>query len=143
MTTRAIVGAGLAAIVALAAAPAGAGAHAIVRPAGDVITFTSPRRRRRTRSRSVPPARCAGGTDTVDADTLDETDADCEAVTRTQTTAPVPAAPTDRAAPRVGVDAPARQRISRTRSIRVFARSTETGFAAASATLNVAGRRCR
>ena len=85
--------------------------------------------------------RCATGTDTVDADTLDEIDADCEAVTRTFTTVPVSAAPTDRAAPRVTAAAPIRQRISRTRRIRVFARSTETGFAAASGTLNIAGLR--
>ena len=85
--------------------------------------------------------RCAGGVDTVDADTLDEIDADCEAVTRTLTPAPVPAAALDRVGPRVRADAPRRQRISRTRRIRVFARSTETGFAAASGTLNIAGVR--
>ena len=273
MSTRAVVRAGLCAIVALAAAPACAGAHAIIRPAGDVITFTSPdatstntltlrpagsqiefhdptvdggidpghcapgalsppgifgevvvqafcpaagvqavhvdlgaRDDAATVSLAIPVVvsggpgsdalrggsgadelsgddgddtvaggdgadaltgglgvddisgdagdddvrvrdgirdvvRCAAGTDTVDADTLDEIDADCEAVTRTSMTAPVPAAPTDRAAPRIRADAPKRQRISRTRRIRVFARSTETGFAAASGTLNIAGRR--
>ena len=273
MTTRSVVRAGLAAIVALAAAPACAGAHAIIRPAGDVITFTSPdatstntltlrptgsqiefrdptvdggidpghctagelsppgifgevviqafcpaagvqavrvdlgeRDDAATVSLAIPVVisggpgsdelrggsggdqlggddgndtvaggdgpdvlagglgvndvsggtgdddirvrdgirdivRCATGTDSVDADTLDEIDADCEAVTRTSTKAPVPAGQTDRVAPRVRADAPTRQRISRTRRIRIFARSTETGFAVASATLNIAGLR--
>lgn len=85
--------------------------------------------------------RCAAGSDLVDADTLDEIDGDCEAVTRTFTAVPLPAAAADRVAPRVRADAPIRQRISRTRRIRVFARSTETGFAAASGTLNIAGLR--
>ena len=272
MTARSIVRAALAAVVALAAAPACAGAHAIIRPAGDVITFTSPdatstntltlrpagaqiefhdptvdggidpghctpgersapgffgevvvqafcpaagvqavrvdlgeRDDSATVSLAIPVVvsggpgsdelrggsgsdqlggddgndtvaggdgpdvltgglgaddvsgdtgdddirvrdgvrdivRCAAGADTVDADTLDEIDADCEAVTRSQTTAPGPST-TDRLAPRVRADAPTRQRISRTRRVRIFARSTETGFAAASGTLNIAGRR--
>ena len=79
--------------------------------------------------------RCAGGTDTVDADTLDEIEAGCEATTRTPTTPPQPAAPSDRVAPQVRSDAPARQRIARSRRIRIFARSTEAGFVAASGTL--------
>jgi len=85
--------------------------------------------------------RCAGGTDTVDADTLDEIEAGCEATTRTPTAPPQPAAPSDRVAPQVRSDAPARQRIARSRRIRIFARSTEAGFVAASGTLNIAGLR--
>ena len=85
--------------------------------------------------------RCGAGTDAVDADTLDEIDADCEAPTRTYTPAPGPATSSDRTAPRVRADAPARQRIARTRRIRVFARSTETGSIAASGTLSIAGLR--
>ena len=85
--------------------------------------------------------RCGAGADTVDADTLDEIDGDCESVTRTQTTARAPSTGTDRTAPRISADAPARQRIGRTRRIRIFARSTEGGSVAASGTLNIAGLR--
>ena len=42
MNARLAARATLAALVALAAAPAGANAHAIVRPTSEVITFTSP-----------------------------------------------------------------------------------------------------
>ena len=271
MSTRAVVRAGLCAIVALAAAPACAGAHAIIRPAGDVITFTSPdatstntltlrpagsqiefhdptvdggidpghcapgalsppgifgevvvqafcpaagvqavhvdlgaRDDAATVSLAIPVVvsggpgsdalrggsgadrlggddgddtvaggdgadaltgglgvddisgdaggddvrvrdgirdvvRCGAGTDAVDADPRDEIDADCEAVTRTETPVPVPATASDRAAPRVRVDAATRQRISRTRRIRVFARASETGFVAASGALHITG----
>ncbi len=84
--------------------------------------------------------RCGTGADKVDADTLDEVDPDCENVTRTLTAAPPGATTTrDRVAPRVEVGAPARKRIAQTRTIRVFASSTESGFVAASGSLTVDG----
>ncbi|MGI9098983.1 MAG: hypothetical protein ACR2H2_10935 [Solirubrobacteraceae bacterium] len=84
--------------------------------------------------------RCGDGADKVDADTLDEVNADCEAVTRTLTAAPPGASGArDRVAPRVEVGAPARQRIGRSRRVRVFARSTESGFVAASGALSIDG----
>ncbi len=84
--------------------------------------------------------RCGAGSDKVDADTLDEVDPDCEAVTRTLTAAPPGAGGTrDRVAPRVEVGAPARKHIRLTRTIRVFASSTESGFVAASGSLTIDG----
>ena len=84
--------------------------------------------------------RCGDGADSVDADTLDDVSADCEAVTRTPTAAPPGAsAARDRVAPRVEVGAPSRQRIARSRRIRVFANSTESGFVAASGALSIDG----
>ena len=83
---------------------------------------------------------CGDGADTVDADTLDEVAGDCEAVTRTPTPAP-PSATGDRTAPQVRADAPKRQRIARSRRIRLFARSSERGFVAVSGSLTVSGVR--
>lgn len=84
--------------------------------------------------------RCGDGDDKVDADTLDEIAGDCEGVTRTVTAAPPGAGGArDRAAPRVAVGAAARQRVGRSRRIRVFASSTESGFVAASGSLRVDG----
>ncbi|MEA2230220.1 MAG: hypothetical protein QOD83_36 [Solirubrobacteraceae bacterium] len=84
--------------------------------------------------------RCGDGTDSVDADSLDEVNADCEVVTRTLTPAPPGASgERDRVAPRLQVGAPARQRIASSRRIRVFASSTERGFVAASGALNIDG----
>ncbi len=54
--------------------------------------------------------RCGAGSDKVDADTLDEVDADCETVVRTLTAAPPGAGGArDRVAPRVEVGAPGAQ----------------------------------
>jgi hypothetical protein len=84
--------------------------------------------------------RCGTGADKVDADTLDEVDPDCESVVRTLTAAPPGSGGTrDRVAPRLEVGAPARKHIRRTRTIRVFASSTESGFVAASGSLTVDG----
>jgi hypothetical protein len=84
--------------------------------------------------------RCGDGSDKVDADTLDEVGGDCEAVTRTVTSAPPGAGGArDRVAPRLEVGAAARQRIGRSRRVRVFATSTERGFVAASGSLRVSG----
>jgi hypothetical protein len=84
--------------------------------------------------------RCGDGDDRVDADTLDEVGGDCEAVTRTVTVAPPGAGGArDRSAPRVEVGGAARQRIGRTRRVRVFASSTESGYVAASGSLRVDG----
>ena len=83
---------------------------------------------------------CGDEADKVDADTFDEIAADCEAVVRTLTSAPPGAGGArDRVAPRIEIEAPARQRIGRFRRIRVFAASTESGFVAASGALNVNG----
>ncbi|CAA9481455.1 MAG: hypothetical protein AVDCRST_MAG67-897 [uncultured Solirubrobacteraceae bacterium] len=84
--------------------------------------------------------RCGDGNDSVDADTLDEVDGDCETVTRTVTAAPAGAGGArDRVAPRVEVGAQARQRLGRSRRVRVFASSTESGYVAASGSLRVDG----
>lgn len=84
--------------------------------------------------------RCGAGTDKVDADTLDEVGGDCESVVRTLTPAPPGAASArDRVAPQLEVGGPARKRIRRTRTIRVYASSTESGWVAASGSLTVDG----
>ena len=83
---------------------------------------------------------CGEGADKVDADTLDEVGADCEVVVRTLTPAPAGSGGArDRVAPRVEVGAAARQRIGRSRTIRVFASSTESGYVAASGSLTIDG----
>ncbi len=82
--------------------------------------------------------RCGDGSDTVDADTLDDVGTDCEAVTRTPTAAPPGASGgSDRVAPRVEVAAASRQRIERSRRVRVFAIATESGFVAASGAIRI------
>ena len=84
--------------------------------------------------------RCGDGTDKVDADTLDDIAGDCESVVRTLTAAPPGAGGArDRVAPRVEVGAPVRKRIGSSRTIRVFASSTESGFVAASGSVTIAG----
>lgn len=84
--------------------------------------------------------RCGDGTDRADADTLDEVDADCEAVVRTLTPAPPGTSSLrDRLAPRLEVAAPARRRIGTSRRVPVFATSTESGYVAASGALRVDG----
>jgi Ca2+-binding RTX toxin-like protein len=76
--------------------------------------------------------RCGAGSDKVDAD--------CETVVRTLTAAPPGAGGArDRVAPRVEVGGPTRKHIAQTRTIRVFATSTESGFVAASGSLTVDG----
>jgi hypothetical protein len=82
--------------------------------------------------------RCGDGSDKVDADTLDEIDADCEAVLRTPTAAPPgTTAVRDRVAPRLEVGAPARRRIGTSRRVGLFATSTERGYVAASGALRI------
>lgn len=94
----------------------------------------------RTRDGIQDLVRCGAGSDTVDADTLDEVDADCESVVRTLTAAPPGASGArDRVPPRLEVGAPARKHILQTRTIRVFASSTESGFVAASGSLTIDG----
>ena len=84
--------------------------------------------------------RCGDGSDTVEADTVDEVAADCEAVVRAAT-APPPgfSAVPDRLAPRLAVGAPARRRIRTSRRVRLFATSTEMGYVAASGALRIDG----
>ena len=94
----------------------------------------------RTRDGIQDLVRCGAGSDKVDADTLDEIDPDCESVVRTLTPAPPGAGGArDRVPPRVEVGAPARKHVARSRTIRVFASSTESGFVAASGSLTVDG----
>jgi len=85
--------------------------------------------------------RCGAGSDKVDADTLDEVDPDCESVARTLTPPPPGggAGARDRVPPRLEVGAPARKRIRQSRTIRVFASSTEAGFVAASGSITIDG----
>jgi hypothetical protein len=84
--------------------------------------------------------RCGAGADKVDADTLDEVDPDCEAVTRTPTAAPPGGGSTrDRIPPRLEVGAAVRQRIGHSRRVRVFASASEAGYVAASGVLTIAG----
>jgi len=84
--------------------------------------------------------RCGDGADRVDADTLDEVAADCETLVRTPTPAPPGSGGArDRIAPRLQVGAAARQRIGRSRRVRLFASSSEAGFVAASGSLSIAG----
>ncbi len=84
--------------------------------------------------------RCGAGSDRVDADTLDEVDPDCESVTRALTAAPPGSGGArDRVPPRLEVGAPARKRIAKSRTIRVFASSTEAGFVAASGSITIHG----
>jgi len=84
--------------------------------------------------------RCGEGSDQVEADTLDEVGADCESVLRTATAAPPGATGgRDTVAPRLEVAAPARQRIARSRRVRLFATATESGFVAASGAIRIGG----
>ena len=84
--------------------------------------------------------RCGDGSDTVDADTLDEIAADCETVVRTATAAPPgDSGVRDRTAPRVEVGAPSRRRIGTSRKILLFVSSTERGYVAASGALRIDG----
>ena len=84
--------------------------------------------------------RCGEGSDRVEADTLDDVDPDCEAVSRVAT-APPPGAsgPRDFVAPRLAVGAPARRRIRTSRRVRVFVSSSELGHVAASGALRIDG----
>ena len=94
----------------------------------------------RTRDGIQDLVRCGAGADKVDADTLDEVAGDCESVQRTLTAAPPGAGGArDRVPPRVEVGAPARKRIRSTRTIRLFASSTESGFVAASGSITIDG----
>jgi Ca2+-binding RTX toxin-like protein len=94
----------------------------------------------RTRDGIQDLVHCGAGADKVDADTLDEVDSDCESVVRTLTAAPPGSGGgRDRVAPRIEVGAPARKRITASRTIRVFASSTESGFVAASGSVTIDG----
>ncbi|HYF25505.1 MAG TPA: hypothetical protein VD931_07175 [Baekduia sp.] len=86
--------------------------------------------------------RCGDGADRVDADTLDEIDVSCEAVTRAVTAAPPGAAPAARdvVAPAVRAGARARQRLRRG-AVEVLAVSSEAGTVAASGFLDVGALR--
>jgi Ca2+-binding RTX toxin-like protein len=83
---------------------------------------------------------CGSGRDSVDADTLDAIDADCETVRRRFVPAPAGAQPdpNDRAAPKVEAGARSRQRLRGGR-VRMQATTSEPGFLAASGFLDVGG----
>jgi hypothetical protein len=81
---------------------------------------------------------CGPGTDRVDADQLDETAGDCEAVSRTATPPPPDGGdPDDRTAPRVDAGAATLQRMGTRWRIRVAATSSERGALATSGFLDV------
>ncbi len=88
---------------------------------------------------------CGPGTDTVDADTVDQIPADgsCERVTRTQTAPPAGSTPTekDTAAPKLKVGATTRQRLRSSGAVRLLATSSEAGTLAASGFVEIAGVR--
>jgi RTX calcium-binding nonapeptide repeat (4 copies) len=83
---------------------------------------------------------CGSGSDSVDADTYDVIEADCESVQRRFVPAPAgaPPDPNDRAAPRVQAGGRSRQRLGAGR-LRMLATTSEPGFLAASGFLDVAG----
>ena len=81
---------------------------------------------------------CGDGTDTVDADTLDIVTLDCESVTRTFVPSSGESA-ADGRPPKLDVGAPTLQRLGRSRTVRVYATSSERGAVSASGALDVGG----
>jgi hypothetical protein len=92
----------------------------------------------RARDGIADAVRCGAGTDTVEADTLDDVALDCETVHRLPTPAPAGGGTTgrDRVAPRVRVGGPTVQRASR---LHILATSSERGTLSASGFVDVAG----
>jgi Thrombospondin type 3 repeat/RTX calcium-binding nonapeptide repeat (4 copies) len=108
-------------------------------PGGDEVDGGPGSDRLGVRDGVLDIVRCGEGADTVDADTLDRTAADCESVTRTGTAAPADGGADDGRPPRVEVGAPTLQRLGRSRRVRVYATSSERGTVSASGFLDVAG----
>jgi hypothetical protein len=79
---------------------------------------------------------CGDGTDTVEADTVDQIAADCENVARAFTAAPDVGAEDGRP-PQLDVGAPVLQRLGRSRIVRVYATSSERGAVSASGGLRI------
>ena len=82
---------------------------------------------------------CGPGTDTADADTLDEVASDCERVTRTQTPPPADGGEDDETPPAVDAGAGTVQRVGGRWRVRIAATSSERGWIAASGFLDAAG----
>jgi hypothetical protein len=94
----------------------------------------------RTRDGEADTVRCGEDADSVDADTLDEVAADCEAVTRTLTPPPPDATSgDDRTPPVVDAGAATLQHVGRRPRLRIAATSSERGTLAASGFLDVGG----
>jgi Thrombospondin type 3 repeat len=82
---------------------------------------------------------CGDGTDSVDADTVDDVALDCESVSRTFTPPPAGGGADDGKPPALEVGAPAIQRLGRSRKVHVYATSSEVGHISASGFLDIAG----
>jgi hypothetical protein len=121
-------------------ASAGAGDDALDGgPGGDELDGGPGSDRVAARDGVVDVVRCGEGADTVDADTLDQVAPDCESVTRTGTAPPGDGGADDGRPPQVEVGAPTLQRLGRSRTVRVYATSSERGTVSASGFLDVAG----
>ena len=104
----------------------------------DVIGGGAGADRIQTRDGEADRVTCGDGLDTVDADTLDTVALDCESLTRTF----VPSAGEqvdDGRPPQLDVGAPTLQTLGRSRTIRVYATSSERGAVSASGGLHVGG----
>ena len=84
---------------------------------------------------------CGPGNDEVDADTLDQIAADCEIVTRVATAPPAGYVPDKPGTPTVEAGAETVQTLDRSRRVRVYATSSESGTVSASGFLEIAGLR--
>ncbi|CAA9533661.1 MAG: Alkaline phosphatase [uncultured Solirubrobacteraceae bacterium] len=94
----------------------------------------------RVRDGLADTVRCGDGSDTVDADTLDEVAGDCERVERTATVPPEDeGGGRDRTKPTVQAGGPTVQRIGAAATVRVTATTSERGTLAASGFLDVGG----
>ncbi len=92
-----------------------------------------------TRDGLADVVRCGDGADVVDADALDEVAADCEAVSRTATEAPVGSGGDEPGRPSLEVGAETVQRPGASRRVRVYASSSEPGAVSASGFVEIAG----
>jgi hypothetical protein len=90
------------------------------------------------RDGEVDSVNCGNGADTVDADTVDQVAADCENVARAFTAAPVTGAD-DGKPPLLEAGASVLQRLGRSRTVRVYATSSERGAVSASGGLTIGG----
>jgi Thrombospondin type 3 repeat len=90
------------------------------------------------RDGEVDSVNCGDGGDTVEADTVDSVAADCENVARAFTATPVTGAE-DGKPPQLEVGAPVLQRLGRSRTVRVYATSSERGAVSASGGLTMGG----
>ena len=82
---------------------------------------------------------CGDGSDTVDADMFDSVAQDCESVTRAFVPSAGDQGADDGRPPQLDVGAPTLQRLGRSRTVRVYATSSERGAVSASGGLDVGG----